>query len=109
LDQLRDKLPSAPLAYGFVVLEMPESVGWHDMITVTIFTGPGADCMIYYFGTSGLSHATGLEPQIADENGICSWTWQQATILGKTRGEPFQASIKIFAGGTAEEFYLTVK
>ncbi|MGI0024713.1 MAG: hypothetical protein ACREA4_06155, partial [Nitrososphaera sp.] len=49
------------------------------MITVTIFTASGAKCSIQYFGTTGgLSHAAGLEPQIADTNGICSWTWKQA-------------------------------
>src|SRR5262245_13505938 len=61
LESLKDKLPSTPPTSGFVVLEMPQTVYWHDMITVTILTIPGADCQIYYFGTNGQSHAKGLE------------------------------------------------
>jgi len=110
LDLLRDKLPATPPAHGFVVLEMPESVNWDDMITVTILTVPGADCRILYWGTSSLSHAAGLEPQIADANGICSWTWKQATILGKGGGGlPITAKISIIAGGGWGDYYLTVK
>jgi hypothetical protein len=110
LEHLRDKLPSATPAYGFVVLEMPQTVYWDDMITVTILTVPGTDCLIGYFGTSGVSHAKGLEPQIADANGICSWTWKQATILGKNGGSlPFKAKISIIADGTWGDYYLIVK
>ena len=110
LERLKDKLPSATPVYGFVVLEMPQTVYWDDMITVTILTAPGTDCLIWYFGTSGVSHAKGLEPQIADANGICSWTWKQATILGKTEGSlPLTAKISIIAGGTWGDYYLVVQ
>src|SRR5919106_2655049 len=79
LELLKDKLPSATPAHGFVLLEMPESVPLNGMITVTIFTASGARCSIHYFGTSGgVTYAAGLKPQIADANGICSWTWKQA-------------------------------
>ncbi len=103
-------MPSATPAYGFVVLEMPQTIYWDDMITVTILTVPGTDCLIQYFGTNGLSHAKGLEPQIADANGICSWAWKQAEILGKNAGVlPFTAKISITADGTWGDYYLIVK
>jgi hypothetical protein len=110
LDLLRDKLPATPPADGFVVLELPESVNWDGLITVTILTVPGSDCSILYWGTSGLSHAVDLDPRIADANGICSWTWKQAQILGKSEGSlPLRARISITAGGRWGNYYLTVK
>jgi hypothetical protein len=78
LESLSDKLPSVTPAHGFVVLEIPQSVPADGLITVTIFTSSGAECLIQYRGPNGLSHAAGLEPQIADANGICSWTWKQS-------------------------------
>ncbi len=73
-------------------------------MTVTILTVPGTNCLIQYFGTNGLSHATALEPQIADANGICSWTWKQAELLGKNEGVlPLTAKISIIADGTFRE------
>jgi hypothetical protein len=93
-----------------VVLEMPEVVMWYDMITVTILTTPGSYCQIWYWGTYGLRHKPELEPKTADANGICSWTWKQATVLGKAAGDlPLRARIRIIAGGEVEDFYLTVK
>jgi hypothetical protein len=110
LDLLMDKLPATPPAYGFVVLEMPESVDWNGMITVAILTVPGANCSILYWGTSGLSHVVDLNPRIADANGICSWTWKQAQILGKSEGSlPLRARISITAGDRWGDYYLTVK
>ncbi len=104
-------MPSARPAYGFVVLEMPQTVYWNEMITTTILTVPGTDCLIDYFGTNGLSHAKELEPQVADANGICSWTWKQAELLsGKDEDIlPFTAKISITAGGTWGDYYLIVK
>jgi hypothetical protein len=110
IDVIRDKLPATPPIRGFVMLDMPESVNWDDMITVTILTIPGSDCRIWYWGTSGLSHAAGLESKIADANGICSWTWKQATALGKSAGSlPLKAKISIIAGNGWGDYYLTVK
>lgn len=111
LEQLKNKMPSAKPAYGFVVLEMPHTVYWNEMITTTILTVPGSDCLIDYFGTNGLSHAKELEPQVADSNGICSWTWKQAELLsGKDEDIlPFTAKISITAGGTWGDYYLIVK
>ena len=111
LDLLRDKLPATPPADGFVVLELPASVDWNGLITVTILTVPAADCRILYWGTNGLSHAKDLDPQIADANGICSWTWKQAQVLGgKNEGSlPLRARISITADGRWGEYYITVK
>ena len=104
-------MPSATPAYGFVVLEMPQTVNWDGAITVTILTVPGTACLIDYFGTNGLSHAKGLEPQIADANGICSWTWTQAELLGGKNEDilPFTAKISIVADGTWGDYALVVK
>jgi hypothetical protein len=110
LDLLRDKLPATPPAYGFVVLEVPESVNWDGLITLIILTVPGSDCSILYWGTSGLSHSADLDPKIADANGICSWTWKQAQILGKSEGDlPIKARISITAGDRWGDYYLPVK
>ena len=104
-------MPSATPAYGFVVLEMPQTVQWDEMMTVTILTVPGTDCLIDYFGTHGLSHAKELEPQFADANGICSWTWRQAEVLGGKYEDilPFTAKISITADGTWSDYYLVVQ
>jgi hypothetical protein len=110
LDLLRDKLPSTPPASGFVVLELPESVNWDGLITVTILTVAGSGCSILYWGTGGLSHAVDLDPKIADANGICSWTWKQAQMLGKSEGSlPLNARISITAGGRWDDYYVMVK
>lgn len=110
LDLLRDKLPATPPAFGFVVLEMPETVEWDGLITVTILTVPSTTCRILYWGTSGLSHKVELDPKIADANVICSWTWKQATALGKSAGSlPLKARISITAGDRWSDYHLTVK
>jgi hypothetical protein len=110
LDQLKDKLPATPPAYGFMVLQIPDSVDWNGMITVTILTAPGGVCRILYWGTSGLSLLAELDPRIADANGICSWTWKQAQILGKAEGSlPLKARISIVAGDRWGDYYLMVK
>ncbi len=110
LESLRGKLPSATPAHGFVLLEMPESVSLNDMITVTIFTACGAKCSIQYFGTTGgLSHAAGLEPQIADANGVCSWTWKQAMGDKGAALLPITGRINITANGEWEPYFLIVE
>lgn len=110
LESLKDKLPFATPAHGFILLEMPESVSLNGMITVTIFTASGAKCSIQYFGTTGgLSHAAGLEPQIADANGICSWTWKQAMGDKGASLLPITARINISANGDWEPYFLIVK
>lgn len=110
LEALSDKLPSVTPTHGFVLLEMPKSVSLNGMITVTIFTASGAKCSIQYFGTSGgLSHAAGLEPQIADANGICSWTWKQAMGDKGAALLPITARINITANGDWEPYFLIVK
>ena len=111
LEGLKNKMPSVTPAYGFVVLEMPQTVYWDEMITVTIITVPETDCLIWYYGTDGLSHAKGLESQVADANGICSWTWKQAEVLGSKNQDilPFTAKISIVAGGTWGDYPLIVK
>lgn len=104
-------MPSATPAYGFVMLEMPHTVNWDEVITVTVLTVPGTVCLIDYFGINGLSHAKGLEPQIADANGICSWAWKQAEVLSGKNEDilPFTAKISIVAGGTWADYPLIVK
>jgi len=79
------------------------------MITVTIFTASEASCSIQYFGTNGLTHAVGLEQQIADANGICSWTWKQAMGKKGTSLLPMKARVTITANGDWESYYLIVK
>lgn len=110
LESLSDKLPSVTPSHGFVLLEMPKSVSINEMITVTIFTASGASCSIQYFGTTGgLSHAAGLESQIADANGICSWTWKQAMGDKGLSLLPIEARINITANGDWEPYFLMVE
>jgi hypothetical protein len=111
LERLKNKMPSTTPADGFVVLDMPQIVYWDARITVTIMTVPGTDCLIWYYGTDGLSHAKGLQSEVADANGICSWTWRQAEVLGGKDEDilPFTAKISIIAGGTWSDYDLVVK
>jgi hypothetical protein len=76
------------------------------MIRVTILTTPGATCSIQYRGPNGLSHAAGLEPQFADVNGICSWTWKQSIGNKLSTG---LGLISIEANGDWANYSLTVQ
>ena len=62
---------------GFIVLELTSPVTAGGSATLTIQTVPGAACHLAYVTPSGTeSSAGGLGAQIADADGICSWTWR---------------------------------
>ena len=61
----------------FKTLELTSPVLPDGVATVTIQTAPGAQCSLDYRTPDGtLSHANGLGEQIANPQGICSWTWK---------------------------------
>ena len=109
LEFLRDKLPTSVPAYGFVLLEMPESVPMGETITVTIYTISQSECEIQYFGLYGLSHAQGLELKVSDANGICSWTWKQSMGDKGASQLPAKTRVNIFANGDWESYFITIK
>jgi hypothetical protein len=47
--------------------------------TITVRTLPAVQCSITVYYKSGPSTAQGLSPQMANGDGICSWTWKVGT------------------------------
>jgi hypothetical protein len=61
----------------FRLLELTSPVLPDGIATVIIQTTPGVQCSLEYRPPDGtLSHAEGLETQIANAQGICWWTWK---------------------------------
>lgn len=90
--------------HGFVMVEYSKSAYVGGGAYATIQTVPGVSCSIkYYTPASTLSVAQGLEPQTADKDGICSWSWN----IG-SRTKPGTGRIIITANGTTQQFPIEI-
>jgi hypothetical protein len=90
--------------YGFVMVDYSHSVSVGGGAHATIQTAPTASCTIKYYTPAGsLSVAQGLEPQSADQGGICSWTWN----IG-SRTKPGTGRIIITANGVTQQFPIEI-
>jgi micrococcal nuclease len=58
-------------------------------------TQPGAACTIAVLYKSGASRAAGLDPQIADAQGIVRWSWQ---VGGRTTVGTWRIMVTARAG-----------
>ena len=76
-DPLATELSITTTTTGFTVLKLTSPTSPDGIATVTVRTTPGAQCFLEYRKPDGTkSNAVGLGAQIADANGICSWTWK---------------------------------
>jgi hypothetical protein len=90
--------------HGFVMVDYSHSVSVGGGAHATIQTAPTASCTIKYYTPAGsLSVAQGLEPQSADQGGICSWTWN----IG-SRTKPGTGRIIITANGVTQQFPIEI-
>jgi hypothetical protein len=95
--------PTSPES-GFILLEMPASIGVGEMAGVQIRTRPGEGCTLVYFTPSGrASTAAGLGKVTADEVGFCQWKWK---IGSSTR--PGWGTVRIQAGGQTETYRIQI-
>lgn len=66
---------------------------------------PGMECALGFILPSGdLSQAPGTGPDVADENGHCSWAWEIARNTN-----PGWGSVYIEAGGESETYPIEIK
>lgn len=96
------KTAPGPGTQELVSLTSPVSPGYYASITVK--TNPGAGCSITVYYKSGASKAQGLDPIIADSNGLCSWTWKVGA-----RTTPGTWSISVTTGGVTQRYPLVVE
>jgi hypothetical protein len=58
------------------VISLTETVPQNGDASISIRTDPGAECFITVEYASGASDAEGLEAQVANDQGVVSWTWR---------------------------------
>ena len=76
-----------------------------DNARLIIKTLPGNSCSIVYKTPSGnTSKAQGLDPQIADSEGICAWEW----VIG-TNTHPGIGRVIIYVGEEQASFPITIE
>ena len=87
--------PAVKLLAGIERVSVTSEVRPGETASVTIRTAPGVECTIQVHFELGPIEADGLEPQIADDEGLCSWSWQvddeavpgDGMILAKAKGQ----------------------
>jgi hypothetical protein len=79
-------------------------VGRGSTASLTIQTTPGTQCSITVKYASGASHAKGLGPQVAGQNGRCSWSWK---VSQET--DPGTWSVTVTAGGDSRTYPFVVQ
>lgn len=75
---------------SLTVLELTRTVSKGKKATVIIRGTPNTEYTIRVKYSSGYSSAKGLEPQVSDESGVCSWTW---TVGGSTKPGDYPITI----------------
>lgn len=90
------------VAQELVNLTSPVAKGAQASITVR--TSPGSSCSITVYYKSGASHAAGLEPETAGNDGLCSWTWKVGTNT-----TPGTWRIVVTTGATSLEYAFVVQ
>lgn len=98
-------VPAPTEAPAFTLINLTSPVPVNGDATVTIQTEPGASCFLRYVTPAGNeSEASGLGPQTADGNGVCSWTWK---IGGRTN--PGTGDLFVTANGVMQRFEIVIQ
>ncbi len=87
--------PAVKLLTGIERVSVTSEVRRGGTASVTIRTAPGVECTVQVHLELGPIEADGLEPQIADDEGLCSWSWHvddetvpgDGMILAKAKGQ----------------------
>lgn len=60
------------------IVQMPKEICIGDTATFIVRTKPGNECLgaVGYWNTKGSWVGPNFEPMIADQAGLCTWTWQ---------------------------------
>lgn len=69
----------AAAAMAIAVSSLSSPIQRGSNASISIQTSPGANCSISVIYKSGPSNAAGLGPQIANGNGIITWSWKVGT------------------------------
>lgn len=68
--------PTATPGTPIEIISLTDSISQGSVASLTIRTTSGATCSLTYITPTGNpSDASGLDPTIADQQGICSWAW----------------------------------
>lgn len=96
--------PSTPTVNKLSVISLTSPVTQNEHATITVKGTPNKSYSITVMYKSGPSTAAGLEPKIADSNGVVSWTWKigARTSEGKWK-------ITISGDGQTVSTYITVQ
>ena len=73
------KTPTLQVFGGLEIVSVTSPVSKGSYAILTARTSPGASCNITVYYKSGPSSAAGLDPKMADANGMVSWTWKVGT------------------------------
>ncbi len=93
-----------PIA-GFEVVALTSEVKAGEFASVTIHTAAKANCYLSYVTPSGAeSTADGLEAKVADDDGLCSWSWK---IVAQTK--PGVGALKITSNDVTQSFAIVIK
>ena len=70
-------IPTTPPELTIDVIAMPDAACVGDVVTFAIRTTPGIECLgdIGYWNSKGSWVGPGFDPIVANEEGICRWTW----------------------------------
>ncbi len=101
--EVLEKLQPPDISGKLTVLSFAEVVHRNETVSLTISGTPGVEYDIDVYYSSGESKAKGLENQIADTQGVVTWTWK---IGGKTAFGTYQ--VVISGGGESQTVYFTV-
>lgn len=72
--------------------------------TLTVRTAPGAQCSISVQYATGASHAAGLNPEAAGQDGTCTWSWK---VSEETDAGTW--SVTVTAGGASQTYPFVVQ
>ena len=86
--------PASRLPLALVSLTTPARR--NGIATLVMQTQPGAACSIAVIYKSGASRAAGLGPQVADAQGLVTWSWK---VGGQTTVGTWRIVVTARAGG----------
>ena len=90
---------------GFEVVALTSEVKAGGFASVTIHTAAGALCDLTYETPVGTeSESDDLKAKVADNDGLCSWTWR---ITAQTK--PGTGTLTITANGVTESYAIVIK
>jgi hypothetical protein len=95
---------SLPTRVKFKV-NLPQKAFTNSNVTVSVEAQPGTNCGITYVAPTGeTNEAEGLGDTMANENGMCTWTWRIGEVKQKGAGR-----VIISIGGISETHFIEIR